>query len=103
LSVGVVQHNTTVDPQNFTGFRKLPAADGAQFMIVPGIATMRGGLPRREADYVDFSPTIVIKPQTPAEGSRFIVGMGSDAEDSRHERILSEQRATGRELQAKKP
>ena len=92
LPVRIIEHHTAINAQNFARCRKLLSANGRQFVIGFRQPAMRAGLSGRQADHIDFGAALVIKPQTPAKSSRFVIRMRSNAKYAWHPKIVSEVR-----------
>jgi len=82
LPVGIIQHDATVDLENFTGSREFFAPNDCQLVIIPGIATVGGCLAGGQADHSDFSAAIVVKAQASAKRGRFVIRMCRDTQNA---------------------
>src|SRR5579864_2785205 len=92
LPVRIIENHAAINAQNLARRRKLLSANGRQFVIGFRQPTMRAGLSGGQADHIDFGAALVIKPQTPAKSSRFVIRMRGNAKYAWHPKIVSEVR-----------
>ncbi len=89
LAVGVVEHESASDFKNLAGGRELFAPDLCQFGITLGRASMRTGLPGREAKNKGFDAAFVVKTKRAAKTAGFIVRMSGYAHEAKHGAIVT--------------
>src|SRR6202521_2826960 len=79
LAVGIIQHDSAGNFQDFTSSGKLFPAHGCQFLVACGATTIASGLPGSKADYAGLDAAIVVEAQRAPKASGLVVGMGGDA------------------------
>src|ERR1700674_630289 len=80
LAVGIIQHDSAGNFQDFTSSGKLLPPHGCQFLVACGATPMARGLPGSKADYAGLDAPIVVEAQRATKASGLVVGMGGDAQ-----------------------
>src|ERR1022692_1038063 len=84
LVVGIVQHDSLGDFQDFTGGGKLLPPHSGQFLVAGGATAMARRLPRSKADHASLGTTIVTEAPRTAKAAGLVVRMGGDAHQAKH-------------------
>jgi hypothetical protein len=88
FAVRVVENDSLGDLKDLACGSEFLAADGGEFVIILGVATMAGGLAGSQTDHASFDSAIVIEAESASEASGFIVGVSGDAHEAAHGVIL---------------
>jgi len=84
LPVRIIKHDPAIHSQDLARGCELLASNRSKLVICFRCTAMCRRLPGREAEEIDFGTAFMVEPQRPTKRRRFIVWMGSHAEDARH-------------------